>query len=165
MFTHFLKYFPHSAGISVGLRWNHHYLPLPSYWILCPEVWKGNLSLSSFVTTVPLYVCRKPRSLSLLSPSYLLTFHFSRKTSLGGLYIPGRRHGQAELIKLGTRLRTSTESWSWWRVVTTKYGTELKTEWSLRITCSKDWSVIPYITCDSPNWAFHLAENLRDLYI
>lgn len=36
------KYFLPSAGISVGLGWNHHHLPFPSHWILCPEIWQGN---------------------------------------------------------------------------------------------------------------------------
>ena len=93
MLTHFLKYFPHSAGISVGLRWNHHHLPLPSYWILCPEVWKGNLSLSSFVVTVPLLTMCAGNQNHCLCYLHLtlLTFHiklhpmaYTRQTTWSG---------------------------------------------------------------------------------
>lgn len=110
MFTHYFLYFPLSAGISVGLGWNHHHLPLSSYWILCPEVWKGNLSLSTVVVTVPLLLYGQVTKITFTLPlSYPLGFslfilNFTRWLVSSGL------HGQAVMIELETRPRMSAKT-------------------------------------------------------
>lgn len=115
MFTHYFLYFPSSAGISVGLGWNHHHLPLPSYWILCPEVWKGNLSLSSFVTTVPLLLYGQVSQITFAATSVLPCWPFTFHLKLH--LMACTRQATWSGIKLETRPRRRAKSRSCLRVV------------------------------------------------
>lgn len=137
-------HFPPSAGISVGLGWNHHHLPLPSYWILCSEVWKGNLNLSSFVVTLPFLLYGQVTKITFSATSVLPCWPFILSIlNFTWWLVPGRLWSG--------RVDDKARDWGrCWKLklfesgILYKWnmGMILKTEWSLRIMYSKDQSVI-----------------------